>query len=101
MLSYFYAIFVQFSDKLITLISFIVKVHQTKGADTEMKDISDMLANMMGEKDCSSVSALFALSEENKDVSVFQSESRRSLRGGVCAESNINVDETELGGHIH
>ena len=68
MLSYFYAIFVQFSDKLITLVSFIVKVHQTKGADTEMKDISDMLANMMGEKDCSSVSALFLLNEEDKEA---------------------------------
>lgn len=38
-----------------------------KGVDTEMKDISDMLANMMGEKDCSSVSALFLLNEEDKD----------------------------------
>lgn len=32
-----------------------------KGADTEMKDISDMLANMMREKDCSSVSAFRVL----------------------------------------
>ena len=66
-----------------------------------MKDISDMLASMMREKDCSSVSALFALSEENRDVSVFQPESRGALRRGLCSESNINVDETELGGHIH
>ena len=33
-----------------------------------MKDISDMLANMMGEKDCSSVSALFLLNEEDKEA---------------------------------
>ena len=66
-----------------------------------MLDIGNMLVDIMQKNECSSVYALFALAKEKEDVSVFQSEPRRSLRGGLCAESNINADKTELGRHIH
>ena len=66
-----------------------------------MFDIGNILVDIMQESNCSSVYALVALTEENKDVPVFQPESGRTLCRRLCTEGNIHADEAELGRYLH